>query len=132
MTERSLSFSQRLAGLVRQIYPEVNADILTSQIVNAFWPEGTHRRKRARPPGNTLWSEQDAMLITYGNSIQDGTHKPLDLLHDFLLRHLRGVVNGVHILPFFPYTSDDGFAVTDYRRNWAIGPISDASPAIFT
>jgi sucrose phosphorylase len=115
MTERSLSFSQRLAGLVRQIYPEVNADILTSQIVNAFWPEGTHRRKRARPPGNTLWSEQDAMLITYGNSIQDGTHKPLDLLHDFLLRHLRGVVNGVHILPFFPYTSDDGFAVTDYR-----------------
>ncbi len=115
MTDRTLSFSQRLAALVRQVYPDLDADIVASQIVDAFWPEGTHRRKRARPPGNNLWSERDAMLITYGNSIQDGAHKPLDLLHDFLLRHMKGVVNGVHILPFFPYTSDDGFAVTDYR-----------------
>jgi len=27
---------------------------------------------------------------------------------------LRGTISGVHILPYFPYTSDDGFAVTDY------------------
>ncbi|MEN8750749.1 sugar phosphorylase, partial [Marivita sp.] len=51
---------------------------------------------------------------TYGNSIVDGVHKPLDLLNDFLRRYLKGVVDGVHILPFFPFTSDDGFAVTDY------------------
>ena len=53
--------------------------------------------------------------ISYGNSFVDGQHKPLDLLYDFLLRHLEGAINGVHILPYFPYTSDDGFAVTDYR-----------------
>jgi len=122
----SASFSQRLAGLVQQIYPDLDADILASQIVDAFWPEGTHRRKRARPPGNSLWSERDAVLITYGNSIQDGSHKPLDLLHDFLLRKMKGVVNGVHILPFFPFTSDDGFAVTDYRAvNPQLGDWSD-------
>lgn len=122
----SVSFSQRLSALVRQVYPDLDADILASQIVDAFWPEGTHRRKRARPPGNSLWSERDAVLITYGNSIQDGAHKPLDLLHDFLLRKMTGVVNGVHILPFFPYTSDDGFAVTDYRAvNPQLGDWSD-------
>ncbi|SDJ02051.1 sugar phosphorylase [Lutimaribacter saemankumensis] len=126
MSELSLSFSQRLAALVRRIYPHLDADILASQIVDAFWPEGTHRRKRARPPGNNLWSERDAVLITYGNTIQDGSHKPLDLLHDFLLQHMRGVVNGVHILPFFPFTSDDGFAVTDYRAvNPQLGDWSD-------
>jgi sucrose phosphorylase len=126
MSDLSLSFSQRLAALVRRIYPDLDADILASQIVDAFWPEGTHRRKRARPPGNNLWSERDAVLITYGNSIQDGAHKPLDLLHDFLLRHMKGVVNGVHILPFFPFTSDDGFAVTDYRAvNPQLGDWSD-------
>ncbi|MCA9982580.1 MAG: hypothetical protein KDD89_17215, partial [Anaerolineales bacterium] len=27
-----------------------------------------------------------------------------------------GVINGVHILPFFPYTSDDGFSVVDYKQ----------------
>ncbi len=116
MATRSASFGARLSRLLREIYPEVDSEILASKVVEAFWPERTHRRKRPRQPGNGLWSEADALLITYGNSIVDGAHKPLDLLHDFLLRHMKGVVDGVHILPFFPYTSDDGFAVTDYRK----------------
>jgi len=110
------SFAARLSQLLHRIYPDLDAEILGSKVVEAFWPEGTHRRKRPRTPGNSLWSEGDALLITYGNSIRDGAHKPLDLLHDFLLTHMKGVVNGVHILPFFPFTSDDGFAVTDYRK----------------
>ncbi|MBU2992199.1 sugar phosphorylase [Octadecabacter sp. 1_MG-2023] len=114
-TSKTTSFSARLAALILQIYPDIDADILASKVVEAFWPEGTKPRKRGRLPSNNLWTEQDAMLITYGNSILDGTHKPLDLLYDFLLRRMKGVVNGVHILPFFPYTSDDGFAVSDFR-----------------
>ncbi|WP_299729579.1 sugar phosphorylase [uncultured Tateyamaria sp.] len=109
------SFGQRLGKLVAQIYPDLDSDILSSKIVDAFWPEGTRPRKRGRQPSNNLWTERDALLITYGNSILDGVHKPLDLLHDFLLRRMKGVVNGVHILPFFPFTSDDGFAVSDFR-----------------
>jgi len=120
------AFHARLTELVRMIYPDYDADIVVSQIVEAFWPDGTHRRQRARSPSDRLWSEQDSLLITYGNSIVDGNHKPLDLLHDFLTRHMSGVVNGVHILPFFPYTSDDGFAVTDYRAvNPQLGEWSD-------
>ncbi|MEO0764755.1 MAG: sugar phosphorylase [Pseudomonadota bacterium] len=109
------NFGQRLSRLVGQIYPDLDRDILSSKIVDAFWPEGTKPRKRGRQPSNNLWTEKDALLITYGNSIVDGVHKPLDLLHDFLLRRMKGVVNGVHILPFFPFTSDDGFAVSDFR-----------------
>lgn len=109
------SFNARLTALTRQVYPDIDTDSLTSAIIDAFWPKGTKRRKRGRLPSNNLWTEQDALLITYGNSILDGAHKPLDLLHDFLLRRMKGVVNGVHILPFFPYTSDDGFAVSDFR-----------------
>lgn len=115
MNEHTHSMSGRVTRLVRQIYPDIDADILTSLIIDAFWPEGTARRKRGRVAGNTLWSQTDAVLITYGNSIVDGAHKPLDLLHDFLLNHLKGTLNSVHILPFFPYTSDDGFAVSDFR-----------------
>lgn len=112
--EKTPALSRSIASKVSEIYPDVNADILTSQIIEAFWPENAQRRKRGRPPGNALWSQGDALIITYGNSIVDGVHKPLDLLNDFLRRYLRGVINGVHILPFFPFTSDDGFAVTDY------------------
>ena len=120
-------FGLRLTDLVRQIYPDLDADILGSQIVDAFWPDDDrHRRKRGRKPGNGFWSERDTLVITYGNSIVDGAHKPLDLLRDFLHRNLRGVINGVHILPFFPFTSDDGFAVSDYRAvNPVLGDWSD-------
>ena len=115
MKEKSQSFGPRLTALVREIYPDLRADVLSSMIIEAFWPAGSQRRKRGRLRGNTLWSERDALLITYGNSVMDGVHKPLDLLHDFLLRRLKGTINSVHILPFFPYTSDDGFAVSDFR-----------------
>jgi sucrose phosphorylase len=116
----------RLRDLVGRIYPGADADDLVRAIVAAFWPEGSSRRKRARAPSNGLWSERDAVLITYGDTIMDGRHKPLDLLEDFLTRHMQGVVNGVHILPFFPFSSDDGFAVTDYRAvNTQLGEWSD-------
>lgn len=114
MTESN--FSARLSSLLHFIYPDVDSHILGSQVVEAFWPEDTHRRRQPRKPGNNLWTQNDAVLITYGDSLIDGYHKPLDLMHDFLLNHMKGVVNGVHILPFFPFTSDDGFAVTDYRK----------------
>ncbi len=109
------TFHKRLTTLIQQIYPELDENILSSKIVEAFWPDDTSPRKRGRVPSNNLWTEEDALLITYGNSIKDGVHKPLDLLHDFLIRRLKGAVNSVHILPFFPFTSDDGFAVSDFR-----------------
>lgn len=115
MAEKTPPLSVKIARIVKDIYPDLDADVLSSLIVEAFWPETAPRRKRGRLPGNNLWSEKDALVITYGNSIIDGSFKPLDLLHDFLLRYLKGAVNSVHILPFFPYTSDDGFAVTDFR-----------------
>lgn len=120
------SLSQQLSTLVEQVYPDVDAATLSSLIIEAFWPEGAQAQRSGRDPGNNLWSEQDALLITYGDSIIDGNYKPLDLLYDFLLRRMEGVLNSVHILPFFPYTSDDGFAVTDFRSvNPRIGDWSD-------
>jgi len=104
-----------IKGFVAQIYPDADAAVLGNEICDAFWPDSRARRKKRRKPGNSMWSQGDALVITYGNTLKDGAHKPLDLLHDFLGRYLDGVVNGVHILPFFPFTSDDGFAVTDFR-----------------
>lgn len=126
MSTRASNLHARLATLVAFVYPDADPDALTAAIVEAFWPEGARRRQRARTPGNSLWSEQDALVISYGNSIVDGAHKPLDLLHDFLNRYLADAISAVHILPFFPFTSDDGFAVTDYRAvNSNLGEWSD-------
>lgn len=71
-------------------------------------------------------TERDALLITYGDQLQEPGVPPLQTLMAFCRRHLRGVVSGIHILPFFPYTSDDGFAVTDYEQvNPALGNWDD-------
>ena len=111
----SRTLRAKLSELLQFLYPQVATDRLVEDVCAAFWPAGSPRRRRPRVPGNTLWSEQDSIVISYGNSLVDGVHKPLDLLRDFLHRYLQGSVTGVHILPFFPFTSDDGFAVTDHR-----------------
>ncbi|MFT5879899.1 MAG: sucrose phosphorylase [Moritella sp.] len=72
------------------------------------------------------WSEQDIVLITYGDSIITLHEKPLQTLHSFLQNHCAGTINSIHILPFFPYSSDDGFSVIDYASvNEALGDWSD-------
>ncbi len=60
-------------------------------------------------------SEHDVALITYGDSLRQPGQPPLQTLHNFLMRHLPGKISTVHVLPFFPYSSDDGFSVIDYK-----------------
>jgi glucosylglycerate phosphorylase len=63
----------------------------------------------------TALSHRDAILITYGDQVTQYGSSPLKTLTDFCVDHLSGTVSGVHILPFYPYTSDDGFSVVDYQ-----------------
>lgn len=61
-------------------------------------------------------SEKDVMLITYGDSVKERGKAPLRVLHEFLMEHVPDIVTAVHILPFYPYSSDDGFSVIDYYK----------------
>jgi len=77
---------------------------------------------RAPAPHQNLWDQSDIAMITYGDSLLNGNEKPLQTLSDFFNAHLRGAISWIHILPFFPWTSDDGFAVMDYSSvNEALG-----------
>jgi glycosidase len=60
-------------------------------------------------------SERDVVLITYGDGFVAPDTPPLEVLGQFLHRYLKGIVSVVHILPFFPFSSDDGFSVIDYK-----------------
>ena len=61
------------------------------------------------------FTEEDVILITYGDLIQGKNRKPLEILADFT-KYLKGAINTLHILPFFPYSSDRGFSVTDFEE----------------
>ncbi len=63
------------------------------------------------------WSQKDAVLITYADGLQDSSREsPLQALHEFAKTHFQGALSTVHLLPFFPWSSDDGFSVIDYRE----------------
>ena len=61
-------------------------------------------------------NEKDAIVITYGDQFHGTDVNPLNNLKSFLDSFLKDSVSGVHILPFSPYSSDDGFSVIDYRE----------------
>jgi len=101
---------QRIGGRLEFVYgPAVAASLLPriEALIGRF--EGRI------PAGAAGWSQKDAMLITYGDSLP-GANAPLRELHGFLRRHVGGHLSFVHLLPFYPYTSDDGFSVVDYRE----------------
>ena len=73
-------------------------------------------------------TERDSILITYGDQVQSPNQAPLQTLGLFCRQHLTDIVRGIHILPFYPWTSDDGFSVVDYRKvNSVLGDWDDIS-----
>ena len=77
-------------------------------------------------PFTNHWSEKDVILITYGDSVIEEDKAPLKTLKHFLDNTIGDVINSVHILPFFPYSSDDGFSVIDYSSvNESLGSWQD-------
>ncbi|MDH4572338.1 sugar phosphorylase [Salinicola acroporae] len=75
-----------------------------------------HQRSALDTLPRPTWSERDQILITYGDTIIDGERPPLEVMDDFLATRLNGTFSGLHILPFFPWSSDDGFSVIHYRE----------------
>ncbi len=74
------------------------------------------------------WDQNDTILITYGDSVIKEGDRPLQTLHHFLKDYLQDETDIIHILPFFPYSSDDGFSVIDYYQvNPELGDWDDIS-----
>lgn len=98
------------------IYPQEDADALSLKLCAAFGLASNAQAQSENGADKTApWSQEDSFLITYGDTILSDDKRPLQNTLDFLTGHLKNIVSGVHILPFFPFTSDDGFAVSDYE-----------------
>ncbi|MEW6568069.1 MAG: sugar phosphorylase [Chloroflexota bacterium] len=68
-----------------------------------------------RPASARPVSEQDVFIITYPDQVQSPGQAPLEVLSNWLEHGLAGLFSGVHLLPFYPSSSDGGFSVIDYR-----------------
>ena len=93
------------------IYPDLNTKKLASELIAEM---GMGRNIQRPTPHRNHWDQGDAILITYGNTIQSSGELPLVTLSRFLDKYLKRQFTAIHILPFFPFSSDDGFSVIDY------------------
>jgi sucrose phosphorylase len=62
-----------------------------------------------------IFSEKEHVLICYGDSLQKADEPPLQTMHHFCKTYFKDIFSTIHFLPFYPYSSDDGFSVMDYH-----------------
>jgi len=61
------------------------------------------------------FTQKDVILITYGGLLRGKESSPLATLARFCDTYLKGTINTLHILPFFPASSDKGFSIIDFE-----------------
>lgn len=115
--------TQQLTFIYQEVAPEQANDQLAQELIDIM--RLSNQCTMAQPFSNH-WSEEDVILITYADSVIKDNQPPLQSLKVFLDENIKGAINSVHILPFFPYSSDDGFSVIDYSAvNESVGEWSD-------
>ena len=100
---------KNIQSLLTGIYGEEKGNLALKKIIPLIekFPAKKGRAKN-------YFSQDDVVLITYGDSLNKNGEAPLKTLHGFANKYLKDVFSAIHILPFFPYSSDDGFSVTDF------------------
>ncbi len=114
---------ERLAPLVADLYPGRADDVVAGLLdLAARWAPRLHSLEHERPDEGT------AYLITYGDAFRRAGETPLHTLAAVLREHVRDAVTDVHLLPIYPWTSDDGFGVVDHRQvNPELGSWADVA-----
>ena len=98
-----------------RVYGIEEADILLDRLYRMVGRYGVGAQLNQNSPNLTA---RDVVLITYADMVKSSSEEqsPLGALKEFCTARLKGAVSAIHILPFYPWTSDDGFSVVDYRE----------------
>lgn len=117
---------QRIQELLDFLYGAPRTSKVFAQLMDQLAAFRERQLGEAHVAHSSRWSEQDAILITYADQFSSPYQTPLQTLSGFLKKYLRNEISGVHLLPFYLYSSDDGFSVIDYREvNPQVGTWAD-------
>lgn len=97
--------------LIYSELPDVNVESLTGELIRLMRLETVIEQPM---PHQNHWDQRDTIMISYGDALHAENETELKTLYRFLNDECEGLINGVHILPYFPYSSDDGFAVENF------------------
>ena len=116
-----MEWHQQIRTELTSLYGAVQGAVAADHVFALMERHASGNRRERRP-----FSERDIILISYGDALHSKSSKPLAVLKAFADRYLRDCFSAIHILPFFPFSSDDGFSVTDFLAvNTALGDWKD-------
>jgi len=110
-----------LKQLLNQVYSPDQTSYILNKIEHLL---NDHAKNITSKPMRL--TEKDVLLITYADQVYDKSSSRLQVLKTFLDVNIKDEIRLVHLLPFYPYSSDDGFSVIDYYEvNSMVGDWSD-------
>ena len=116
---------KKISSILRTIYkPSLNErdiDHLKDQIIQIIKKFNQNNSKK-----KLTISEKTSLVICYGDNINSNQKSSIQVFQNFFKKNLKKYFNAIHFLPFYPSSSDSGFAVKDhYKIEKRIGNWSD-------
>ena len=116
---------RKISSILRTIYkPSLNErdiDHLKDQIIQIIKKFNQNNSKK-----ELAISEKTSLVICYGDNINSNQKSSIQVFQNFFKKNLKKYFNAIHFLPFYPSSSDSGFAVKDhYKIEKRIGSWSD-------
>lgn len=103
---------EKITALLDAIYADAFPQALRERLLVLI----ADARDTTKLPRKAHWDEQDVVLITYADQFLEPNTPTLRTFSRFYQQHLQSTFPLVHLLPFYPYSSDDGFSVIDYHQ----------------
>ena len=112
---------ERIVDRLTLLYGELDAKALYWEIERLMQVHHAHKSPEMLQAESAFdprdrFTQEDVVAITYGDLIDSPNTHPLRALSMIFEQLFQGVFSTVHILPFFPYSSDRGFSVIDYEE----------------
>ncbi|MCC0178792.1 alpha-glucosidase C-terminal domain-containing protein [Waterburya agarophytonicola K14] len=108
-------FFKHFEAKIKPLLSKIYSDPIVEQLLTQIYALIQEHLADSLAENLNKWSQNEVLMITYGDSVYTAEEKSLVTLARFL-EHLQDTITGVHILPFCPYSSDDGFSVIDYLQ----------------
>ncbi|EOV9016415.1 alpha-amylase family glycosyl hydrolase [Cronobacter muytjensii] len=104
------------SDVIRHLITRIYGDTFSDAHFIAFEKAISQTRSEISAPRKKGWDETDVVLITYADQFSAPGEKRLATLQRFFNDWLKPFFSHIHLLPFYPWSSDDGFSVVDYHR----------------
>ena len=110
-----------LENIYKLILPNKDINNLNEEIIQII-----KNFNKKNPKKKIIISEKTSLIICYGDVVYSNEKGSIKVFQSFFQKNLKKYFDTIHFLPFYPSSSDSGFAVKDhYKIEKRIGNWSD-------